>query len=599
MTRSTAQGQSALFAVRFRECLLLFLLILSCARGLQAQGVSISNDSNVLTYHNDNARLGLNAGEKILSPSNVQWRQFGLLFVLPVDGFVYAEPLYVSGVVFSNNSVHDVLIVATENDSVYAFDAVKGTLLWQTSVLGAGETASDERNCNQITPQIGITSTPVIHASVGKHPSQRQGTVYVVAMSKDTSDNYHQRLHALDLATGTEVLGGPVGVQARYPGTGDNSQNGFVIFDPAQYKERSGLLRLNHVIYTAWASHCDVRPYTGWVIGYDENTLAQTKVLNITPNGDQGAVWQSGGGLAADGEGYIYFLAGNGIFDTTLDAHGFPSEGDFGNSFMKVSTTGSNLSVADYFTMSNTAVDSKDDIDFGSGGAMLLPNMTDAQGKTWQLAVGAGKDTNIYLVDRHNLGKFNSDSNNVYQEIEGVFSHELLGTPAYFNGTIYYGAFGDYLKAFQFSNARLPSTPTSRSPIGFGYPGLVPSVSANGTSNGIVWACAHGNPAVLYAFDATNLANELYNSDQAPNGRDQFADYCAKFNPPMISHGRVYMGTNSGVAVFGLLPSGHLASARKSRPSDSGEHAEKPSPTPAAVTSAPDNDRSYWGAQKK
>jgi hypothetical protein len=230
----------------------------------------------------------------------------------------------------------------------------------------------------------------------------------------------------------------------------------------------------------------------------------------------------------------------------------------------------SKLSVSDYFTMSTTVVESEKDIDLGSGGVMLLPNLKDAQGKTRQLAVGAGKDSNIYLVDRHNLGKFSPGTDNIYQEVDGALPGGVWNSPAYFNGTIYYGASGAHLKAFQLSSARLSASTSSESSTTFIYPGTTPSVSANGTQNGIVWACEHGIPAVLHAYDAADLANELYNSNQAPNGRDHFADYCGKFQAPVISHGRVYVGTASSeslgaVAVFGLLTQGHRAVAGESR----------------------------------
>ena len=543
MKRSIAASPGLLVLVRSRHRLLPLLplwLVLLSAPGLRAQ--------DVLTYHNDNPRSGLNPAESILTPANVNPTEFGLLITISVDGLVDAQPLYASGVVFPNKEVHDVLIVATEHESVYAFDAVNGALLWQASVLVSSETASDDRGCGQVSPEIGVTSTPVIDRSSGPH-----GTVYVVAMSKDGSGNYHQRLHALDLATKAEEFGGPMEIQAKYPGTGDNSSNGYVIFDPAQYKERPGLLLLNHVIYTGWSSHCDITPYTGWLIGYDEHTLAQATVLNVIPNGSEGAIWQAGGGLAADADGYIYFLVGNGTFDTTLTPKGFPNQGDYGNAFMKLSTAGGKLSVADYFTMSNTVDESNGDVDLGSGGAMLLPDMIDGTGKTRQLAVGAGKDSNIYLADRHNMGKFNPDTDNIYQELDGALPSGEWASPAYFNGTLYYGGVSDYLKAFQFSSARLPASPTSQSAISFTYPGATPSVSANGSQNGILWATENTYPAVLHAYDATNLANELYNSNQAPNGRDQFGNG-NKFIAPMISHGRVYVGTTSGVAVFGLLP---------------------------------------------
>ena len=540
MRRSTAARRNALVAVPSRQQFLPILVVLLAAPGWRAQ--------DVLTYHNDNARSGLNPAESTLTTANVNATEFGLLFTVSVDGLVDAQPLYASGVIFPNKSVHNVLIVATEHASVYAFDAVDGALLWQASVLVSGETTSDDRGCSQVSPEIGVTSTPVIDRSSGPH-----GTVYVVAMSKDGSGNYHQRLHALDLTTKQEEFGGPVEIQARYPGTGDNSSNGYVIFDPAQYKERPGLLLLNHVIYTGWSSHCDDRPYTGWLIGYDEHTLAQTTVLNITPNGSEGAIWQAGGGLVADSAGYIYFLVGNGTFDTTLNAQGFPSQGDYGNALMKLSTAGGTLSVADYFTMSNTVDESDGDVDLGSGGAMVLPDMIDGNGRTRQLVVGAGKDSNLYLADRNNLGKFNPNTDNIYQELDGALPSGEWASPAYFNGTLYYGGVSDYLKAFLFSNARLPNSPTSQSAITFTYPGTTPSVSANGTQNGIVWATENTSPAVLHAYDAANLANELYNTNQAANGRDQFGNG-NKFIAPMISHGRVYVGTTNGVGVFGLLP---------------------------------------------
>ena len=541
--RLTATTTNSFVTARSWQGVLLlgFLGLCLATRGLPAQ--------DVLTYHNDNFRTGLNPAESILTPANVNSTEFGLLFTVTVDGLVDAQPLYASGVIFPNKTVHDVLIVATENDSVYAFDAVNGALLWQTSVLVGSENPSDDRGCGQVTPEIGVTATPVIDRTSGPH-----GTIYVVAMSKDTSGNYHQRLHALDLVTKAEEFGGPTEIQAKYPGTGDNSSNGYVIFDPAQYKERPGLLLLNGVIYTGWSSHCDDRPYTGFLMGYDEHTLAQTTVLNVTPNGNEGAIWQAGGGLAADPQGYIYFLVGNGSFDTMLTAKGFPNQGDYGNAFMKLSTAGGKLSVADYFTMYDTVNESDGDVDLGSGGAMLLPDMIDGTGKTRQLAVGAGKDSNIYLVDRTNMGKFNpNNDSNIYQELDGALPSGEWASPAYFNGTLYYGGVSDYLKAFQFSKALLPLNPTSASAIAFTYPGATPSVSANGTRNGIVWATENTSPAVLHAYDATNLANELYNSNQAPNGRDQFGSG-NKFIAPMISHGRVYVGTTTGVAVFGLLP---------------------------------------------
>jgi hypothetical protein len=414
------------------------------------------------------------------------------------------------------------------------------------SAIPAGETTSDDHGCGQISPEIGITDTPVIDRSKGQF-----GAIYFVAMSKDSSGNYHQRLHALDLKTGAELFGGPKEITATYPGTGDGSQNGQVIFAPGQFAERAGLLEFGGTIYLAFTSHCDQRPYTGWVMAYNAQTLAQTSVIDVTPNGNEGAIWMAGAGLAADNTA-LYFLDANGTFDTTLNGQGFPVNGDYGNAFMKLSLSGG-LAVADYFTMYNTVQESDSDTDLGSGGAMILPDLTDNQGQVHHLAVGAGKDTNIYVVNRDNMGKFNPNNDSaIYQEIDGALPGGVWSMPAYFNNTVYYGSVNSPMKAFSISNAKLSTSPTSQTTTSFTYPGTTPSVSAHGTSNGIVWAIENTNPAVLHAYDATNLAHELYNSNQA-GSRDQFGPG-NKFITPMIVNGKVFMGTQTGVAEFGLLP---------------------------------------------
>ena len=436
------------------------------------------------------------------------------------------------------------LYVTTEHGSVYAFDADNGTQLWKVSTLGAGETTSDARGCDQVVPEIGITATAVIDRTAGPH-----GVIYLVAMSKSGS-NYFQRLHALDVTTGAELFGGPQTVQASVPGIGDNSVNGNVSFDAAQYKDRAGLLLLNGVVYTFWSSHCDIRPYTGWIIGYDSTTLAQASVLNVVPNGSAGAIWMSNTAAAVDSSGNIYVLDANGDFDTTMNASGFPSNGNFGNAFLKISTSGS-LAVADYFEMSNQQSENDSDADLGSGGALVLPDLTDSTGNVRHLAVGAGKDGHIYVVNRDAMGKFNAASNNIYQELTGVLGGGVFGMPAYFNNTIYYGAMGDAIKAFKITNAMLSTSPNFQSANSFGYPGTTPSISANGTSNGIVWAAENSNPAVLHAYDASNL-HELYNSNQAAGSRDQFGAG-NKFITPTVVNGKVYVGTTNSVGVFGLL----------------------------------------------
>jgi hypothetical protein len=503
----------------------------------------------VLTYHNDAARTGQNLSETALTTSNVTSAKFGLLATIPVDGPVDAEPLYVGGLTIAGGT-HNVLFVATESDSVYAFDADTFTQLWHNALLsGTGESPSGDHGCGQVEPTIGITSTPVIDPTAGA-----RGTIFVVAMSI-SGGTYHQRLHALDLTTGNEQAGSPALIAATFP-----NQGGQTTFDPGQYEERTGLLLLNNVIYLAWTSHCDGGPYQGWVMGYNESSLQQTSVLDITPNGSEGGIWMSGDGLAADSSGNIYFLDGNGTFDTAL-TNGLPGNGDYGNAFIKLSTTGSALSVTDYFNMFDTVNQSNNDADLGSGGVLLLPDVVDAGNKTRHLAVGAGKpdantgQTVIYVVDRDSMGKFNPTSDTgIYQEFSPGITGEIKSTPAYFNGSVYYGASGDTIKAFKITNAMLGTSPSSHSPTAFGYPGATPGISANGTTNGIVWAIENGGTGTLHAYDASNLANELYNSNQAPGGRDKFSTNSnCKFVTPLIASAKVYVGTSGAVVVFGLL----------------------------------------------
>ena len=501
--------------------------------------------TDVVTYKYDVTRTGQNLTESALTPANVAAATFGKLRNLMVDGLVDAQPLYLSKLMVAN-ATHNVVFVATEHDSVYAFDADTGATLWQVSLIGTGETASDDRGCSQVTPEIGVTSTPVIDRNAGV-----DGAIFVVAMTKDPSANYHQRLHALDITTGHEIAASPTEIAATF---------GATTFAPGQYKERAALLLNNGTIYTTWASHCDDGPYGGWIISLSESTLAITSVLNVALGASgsgfasQGpSIWMSGGGPAADSAGNVYVLTANGRFDTTLNAGGFPSTGDYGNSFVKISSSGGTLGVADYFTMSGEVAESTNDDDLGSGGIMLLPDMTDSGGTVRHLAVGAGKDSNIYVVDRDNMGKFTSVGNNIWQELDGVLGGGVWATPAYFNLSIYYGPQGGSLKAFALANAQLSSSPTSQTSTQFTYPGTFPVVSANGTSNAIVWAYENASPAVLHAYAASNLATELYNSNQATNERDQFGAG-NKYIAPVVADGKVFVATTNSVAVFGLLP---------------------------------------------
>ena len=497
--------------------------------------------TDVTTYKNDLARTGQNLTESVLTTSNVNSTNFGLQRNLSVTGHVDAQPLYLSQLPVGG-AVHNVVYVATEHDMVYAFDSDTGAPLWSVSLVPAGQSVGDDHGCGQVSPEAGITATPVIDRNSGPN-----GTIYVVAMTKDSTGTYHQRIHALDITSGAELFAGPVEVQATYPNNG-----GHTTFDAHQYKERPGLLLLGGIVYTMWSSHCDISPYTAWIIGYSETTLAQVRVFNLAPNsnGEGPSIWMAGGAPAVDSSGNIYVLVANGVFETSL-TNGFPSGGDYGNAFVKLSTANNTLSVADYFEEDNEVSENGTDADLGSGGAMLLPDLKDGNGATRHLAVGAGKDQNIYVVDRDNMGKYTQGSNAIWQELDGVLPGGIWSTPAYFNNTVYFGDVGGSLKAFSITNARLSLAPAAHTTTTFGYPGTAPAVSADGSSNGIVWAAENSSPAVLHAYNAATLA-ELYNSAQA-GSRDRCGNG-NKFITPTIADGKVFLGTQNSVCVFGLLP---------------------------------------------
>jgi hypothetical protein len=439
--------------------------------------------------------------------------------------------------------VNSSFAIFNKNTGALIAGPTPGNTLW--SGFGGGcETNNDgdpvvqyDKLANRwVMSQFSVSTTPYLQC---------------VAVSKTSGGTYIHRIHAVNLTTGAELFGGPTTITATYPGTGANSSNGNVVFDPAQYNERPGLLEVGGTIYTTWGSHCDSGPYTSWVMAYSADTLAQTNVLNMVPNGNDGGIWMAGTAPAADASGNIYFIIGNGDFGTTLDSKGFPANKNCGNCFAKISSSAP-LTLLDYFTPLNTVSESNADTDFGSGGPLLLPDVVDSNGTTRHLAVGSGKDSIIYVVDRDNMGKFNASQDNIYQQITGQISGGVWSKPSYFNGTVYYGSVGDSIKAFPISGGKLATSPSSHSTHTFGYPGATPAISANGSSNGIVWVVENGGTGVLHAYDATNLATELYNSNQAANSRDQFSGN--KFITPMIVNGKVYVGTQNSVAAFGLLP---------------------------------------------
>ncbi|NYH23845.1 hypothetical protein GGD40_003324 [Paraburkholderia bryophila] len=503
---------------------------------------TIAFATDVLMHHNDLGRTGQMLAETTLTPANVNSTSFGKVAFLAADGKVDAQPLFVTSLSIGGTS-HDVVYVASEHDSLYAYDANTFALLWQVSLTGRGETSSDNFSCQDFTPEIGITSTPVIDRNRGPN-----GVLYAVAMTKDGSGNYHHRLHALDLATGAELFGGPTEIAASFPGNGAGSVNGVITFSASMYTERAALTLVGGNIYMGWTSHCMSGAYTGWIMAYNADTLQQTASLDVTPNGSQGSFWMAGSGMSSDGTS-LYAVGANGTFGTTLNAQGFPVDGDYGDSAIKM-TLGT-LQITDYFAMDNVVAEASADNDYGSGGVMLLPDQTTAAGVVKHLAVTAGKDNNIYILDRDSMGKFSPTANNIWQELVGTLAGGIWGSPAYYGGVVYYGGWNDSLKALPITGAYLATTAASKSSTMFAYPGATPAVSANGSSNAIVWAAENGTVGALHAYNARNLASELYNSNQAGT-RDQWGAG-NKFITPMIARGKVYVGATNGVAVFGLL----------------------------------------------
>ncbi len=518
---------------------------------LTGRPVIAQTNLSVWTYHYDNARTGLNPNETALTPANVNPAGFGKIFSYPVDGYTYTQPLYLPAVSVPGSGVFNVVYVATQHDSVYAFDAdnpggTNSLPLWHRSFINpsAGVTTipSGDVGTGDIVPEIGITATPVIDTV--------SGTLFVLAKTKEVSGanvNYVQRLHALDVATGAEKLGGPVVITASVPGNGDGSGGGAVPFNPLREHDRCALLLQNGVVYLSFASHGDNGPYHGWILGYSVTNLQPFGVYNATPNGGLGGFWMSGCGPAVDAAGNIYAVTGNGTFDANTGG------ADFGDTFVKLTPSGSKLTVTDWFTPFNQASLDASDADLGSGGAMVLPDEVGSAAHP-HLLVGCGKEGKIYLLDRDNLGHFNASSDSqIVQFLAGAVGG-TWSTAAYFNKRIYYQGSGDVLKAFAFASGRLNATPLFQSATSFGFPGATPTISANGTNNAIVWVLqtdAYGTqgPSVLHAYNE-RLSQELYNSGEA--GARDVPGPAVKFTVPTVVNGRVYVGTANALAVYGL-----------------------------------------------
>jgi uncharacterized repeat protein (TIGR03806 family) len=535
----------------------------------------------VITYHYDNTRQGANTNETVLMPSNVNTTNFGKLFSYAVDGYVYAQPLIMTNLNMAGKGVRDVVFVATMHDSVYAFDAntnsdANGGLLWRTNVGISSISPSLEYGARyhpgignlDVVPEEGMAATPVIDPV--------SGTIYVDAFTLEVvagvSTNYFHRIHALNITNGNEQPYSPVVVAASVPGTGvsgnnlteiDNGSN--VTFSAVQHMERPALTLAGGVLYVCYGSHDDTDPYHGWVIGYNPTNLVQLTnyIFNTTPNASsaasafganagEGALWMGGNGLSVDANTNLYFETGNGSFSQNTNG------GDYADSFVKLSTTPNKLAVADYFTPYNQLSLQNSDADLGSGGPLLLPDSV-GSGAHPHLIVGAGKEGKIFLLDRDNMGHYDgtdgmtgSDTNDV-QELPGAIGG-VWSSPAYWNYLIFYQGNGDVMKAFSISNATLVDTAASHSATSFGFPGATPTISANGNNNGIAWiiqadAYLSSGPAVLHAYNATNLAIELYNSSQNLS-RDNPGG-AVKMTPPVIAGGKVYVGAEYALSVFG------------------------------------------------
>jgi hypothetical protein len=538
--------------------------------------------NQVLTQHNDTSRTGANTHESILTPSNVNTNTFGKLFSQPVDGYVYAQPLYLPGVTLATGASqagtkHNVVFIATEHDSVYAFDAdsalgANASPLWQITLLdaahgaaaGATTVPSSDVSTTDLVPEIGITSTPVIDPT--------SNTIYVVGKTKENG-TYVQRLHALDVTSGAEKFGGPMGVTASVTGNGIGSVSGVLSYDPKWENQRAGLLLLNGIVYFASASHQDTGPWHGWVLAYNAGTLQQTGAWCSTPNaqGENGAgIWMSGAGLAAvvpdpvnHPYGQMFVATGNGTFDAV--APNYTNNMDYGDSVIKLDLTSgvpsmvlNGVTVGDLFAPHDQATLSSSDKDQGSGGVLILPSSV---GGGNNLLIQVGKTGRVYVLNQANLGGYNP--NNTTDPEQQATINGLFSVPAYWNGNVYFWGVNDHLKAFSFSSGAISANPTSTSAETIAFPGATPTVSANGNSNGIVWdirsdGFSGSSAGILYAHSATSVATLLYSSAQNPT-RDAPA-YPVKFSVPTVVNGKVYVGAQYQVSVYGLLKGATQAS---------------------------------------
>ncbi len=520
------------------------LFLLSLTLGIQP-----ASHAQVLTAQYDNFRTGADLHERVLTPSNVNTRDFGKLFSRTVDGDVFAQPLYIPSLAIPGLGKRNVVFAATEHDSVYAFDVsgARDVPLWKTSFIDSGHgittVTEDDVLCPFITPEVGITATPVIDAT--------SRTMYVLARTHERG-GFVQKLHALDITNGKEKPGSPVVISATVQGSEDGGADGKIAFDPLKENPRAALLLAGGEVYLTWASSCDVRPYHGWVMAYDAHTLRQRAVLNTSPDGEDAGIWQSDAGPAADDAGNVYVATGNGDFNAAK-----AGGRDFGDSLLKLRLEGQKLVVRDYFTPFNQKVLEAKDLDLGSQGPVLLQPQPGAHP---HLLVVAGKEGKLYLLDRDKLGKLQQESGS--QVLQSIKVKDAYGAAAYWNGHLFFTDRSDATRDFAIENGLLvEKAETAR----MSSPAATPIVSADGTKDAILWVVSTkewneshmDRPAVLHAYDGRDITRELYNSEQKSD-RDG-AGMTVRFAIPTIADGHVFIGARGQLDVYGLLNQGRLS----------------------------------------
>ena len=520
-------------------CVFTLILLMSSAASVAQVAVT--------TYHNDNYHSGVNSHETILTLSNVNEVTFGKRFALPVVGYIYAQPLYVPQVNIGG-TLHNVVYVVTEHDQAYAFDVNSGALLWHKDFLiptNAGKKimpfSADDMGCSVTGVEAGITSTPVID------PTSNE--IYIVAATKEIVNNnttFYYRMHVLDIRTGVEKLLGPAfgaPITAKVPGTGGGSQDGYITFDPLWHIQRAALTMANGLIYVSWGSFCDFGTWHGWIMAFNKSSLWPSGVLMVTPNGYDGGIWNSGAGIAVDASNNLYVSTGNGLFDINLGGI------DYADSVLRLSWTGSQPAILDYFTPWDQGWLDSYDWDLSAGGMLLLPDQPGS--KYPHLLIQAGKEGTIDLINRDNLGHYNpAGDTQIVQTLPFILSM-YWGSPVFWNNSLYIGGQFAPLQMFRYDpvqqQIQTPSASATR--VMFGYPGPTPSISSNGTNNGIVWI--FDSFSTLRAYDATNLGHELYNSNQNRQ-RDQ-AGTVEQFVTPTVADGMVFLGAENEVDIYGLL----------------------------------------------